>query len=166
MAEGIRAASPADVRALLRRAADTQATLDALRAHEEELHADVRAAYQASQDLAARGRLHGIPLDRLRDVNGARLPVSRLQEAGYQTVADLVDVPAEKLRQIPGIGASGAERTVEAVRRVGADRVMYGSDGPFHQPKVEQLKVRLAGLEEADLAEVMSGTAQRLFLGA
>ena len=63
-------------------------------------------------------------------------------------------------------GMPMSSKILEAVRRVGADRVMYGSDGPFHQPKVEQLKVRLAGLEEADLAEVMSGTAQRLFLGA
>lgn len=118
MAQGMRAATPADVRALLRRAADTQSGLDALQERENELHRDVRAAYQASQSLAAHGRLHAIALDRLRDVNGARLPVAKLQEGGYQTVADLVDVPAEKLTQIPGIGAATAERTVEAVRRV------------------------------------------------
>jgi predicted TIM-barrel fold metal-dependent hydrolase len=56
-------------------------------------------------------------------------------------------------------------KILEAVEKVGADRVMYGSDGPWHEPAVEQLKVKLAGLTEADLAEVMNGTAQRLFFG-
>ena len=54
----------------------------------------------------------------------------------------------------------------EAVEKVGADRVMYGSDGPWHEPKVEQLKVQLAGLAPEDLDAVMHGTAQRLFLGS
>jgi len=54
----------------------------------------------------------------------------------------------------------------EAVQKVGSDRVMYGSDGPWHEPKVEQLKVQLAGLEPDDLEAVMNGTAQRLFRGA
>ncbi len=56
-------------------------------------------------------------------------------------------------------------KILEAVEKVGADRVMYGSDGPWHEPKVEQLKVQLAGLAPADLEAVMNGTAQRLFLG-
>lgn len=51
----------------------------------------------------------------------------------------------------------------EAVRRVGPNRVMYGSDGPFHHPKVEQLKVQLSGLTGSDLEDVMNNTAQRLF---
>ncbi|MBR7837564.1 helicase SNF2 [Actinospica durhamensis] len=153
MVEPIRAASPADVKALLDRAAQTQATLDALRAHENELHEDVRAAYQASQDLAARGRLHGIALDRLRDVNGARLPVGKLQEAGYQTVADLVDVSPEQLRQIPGIGAAGAERTAEAVRRVadaaGQDTGVAGYMD-LHNPDAAALLTSLYRARAAD----------------
>ncbi|RKS93001.1 hypothetical protein DEU37_0397 [Microbacterium sp. AG790] len=56
-------------------------------------------------------------------------------------------------------------KIAEAVEKVGADRVMYGSDGPWHEPKVEQLKVQLAGLEPDDLDAVMNRTAQRLFLG-
>jgi len=54
----------------------------------------------------------------------------------------------------------------EAVEKVGSNRVMYGSDGPWHEPKVEQLKVQLAGLEPEDLENVMHRSAQRLFLGA
>src|SRR5437867_1921430 len=30
----------------------------------------------------------------------------------------------------------------EAVARVGSERVLYGSDAPFHHPEVEMLKVR------------------------
>jgi predicted TIM-barrel fold metal-dependent hydrolase len=52
----------------------------------------------------------------------------------------------------------------EAVERVGADRVMYGSDAPFHHPAVEQLKVRLSGLGEADVERVLSGSASALYL--
>lgn len=62
-------------------------------------------------------------------------------------------------------GMPMSSKILEAVRRVGTDRVVYGSDGPFHQPRVEQLKVELAGLDGAALAEVMSNTAQRLFFG-
>jgi predicted TIM-barrel fold metal-dependent hydrolase len=52
----------------------------------------------------------------------------------------------------------------EAVERVGAERVMYGSDAPFHHPAVEQLKVRLSGLGEADVERVLSGSASALYL--
>ncbi|MET0886347.1 MAG: amidohydrolase family protein, partial [Mycetocola sp.] len=57
-------------------------------------------------------------------------------------------------------------KILEAVRTVGSNRVMYGSDGPWHEPKVEQLKVQLAGLDGEALEDVMNRTAQRLFLGA
>ena len=120
MAEEIRiaAAAPADVRSLLERAAGAQAAIEGLRAGEDELHQAVRVAYQASHTAAVRGRLVGIPVDRLADVTGARLPAGKLAEAGYRTVADLVGATSETLRQIPGIGAVGAERTVDAVRRI------------------------------------------------
>lgn len=54
----------------------------------------------------------------------------------------------------------------EAVERAGADRVLYGSDAPFHHPAVEQLKVRLSGLGPDDLARVLGGNAARLYLPA
>lgn len=57
-------------------------------------------------------------------------------------------------------------KILEAVRTVGSERVLYGSDGPWHEPKVEQLKVQLAGLEPDDLENVMHRSSQKLFLGA
>ncbi len=47
------------------------------------------------------------------------------------------------------------ERIGEAVRRVGAERVIFGSDGPGCPPAIELEKVRRAGLEPADLRKVL-----------
>jgi predicted TIM-barrel fold metal-dependent hydrolase len=53
----------------------------------------------------------------------------------------------------------------EAVERVGPDRVLYGSDTPFHHPSVELAKVRVSGLP-ADLTErVLGENGRRLFFG-
>ena len=52
----------------------------------------------------------------------------------------------------------------EAVERAGADRVLYGSDAPFHHPAVEILKVRLSGLPQADVDRVLGENARALFL--
>jgi predicted TIM-barrel fold metal-dependent hydrolase len=53
----------------------------------------------------------------------------------------------------------------EAVERVGPDRVLYGSDTPFHHPSVELTKVRVSGLA-TDLTErVLGENGRRLFFG-
>lgn len=53
----------------------------------------------------------------------------------------------------------------EAVERVGPDRVLYGSDTPFHHPSVELTKVRVSGLPP-DLAQrVLGENGRRLFFG-
>lgn len=54
----------------------------------------------------------------------------------------------------------------EAVERVGPDRVLYGSDAPFHHPAVELTKVRVSGLP-SDLADrVLGENGRRLFFGS
>jgi len=56
-------------------------------------------------------------------------------------------------------------KIVEAVERVGPDRVLYGSDAPFHHPAVELTKVRVSGLPQ-DLADrVLGENGRRLFFG-
>jgi predicted TIM-barrel fold metal-dependent hydrolase len=55
-------------------------------------------------------------------------------------------------------------KIAEAVKRVG-DRVLYGSDAPFHDPAVEMLKVRVSGLGEAAVRAVLHDNAERLFFG-
>jgi predicted TIM-barrel fold metal-dependent hydrolase len=50
----------------------------------------------------------------------------------------------------------------EAVERIGADRVLYASDGPVCSPVIEVEKVRLAGLEPAAERLVFGENAARL----
>jgi predicted TIM-barrel fold metal-dependent hydrolase len=52
----------------------------------------------------------------------------------------------------------------EAVERVGPERVLFGSDIPFHHPKIEIDRVRLAGLAPEDEVRVLSTSARALFL--
>jgi uncharacterized protein len=53
-------------------------------------------------------------------------------------------------------------KIAEAVARLGAHRVAFGSDGPGCNPALEVQKVRLAGLAAADEAAVLGGTAAAL----
>lgn len=50
----------------------------------------------------------------------------------------------------------------EAVRRVGAERVLFASDGPGCPPRLELEKVRMAGLSELELDLVLRGNIVRL----
>jgi len=51
---------------------------------------------------------------------------------------------------------------VEAIRRAGAGKVIFGSDGPWLHPGVELAKIRLLGLSPADAAQVLGGNFLRL----
>jgi uncharacterized protein len=53
----------------------------------------------------------------------------------------------------------------EATERVGATRVLFGSDVPFHHPEVELAKVRLSGLSPDLVERVLSRNARALFFG-
>jgi predicted TIM-barrel fold metal-dependent hydrolase len=57
-------------------------------------------------------------------------------------------------------------KILEAVERVGPDRVMFGSDIPFHHPQVEIDRVLLAGLSPELLERVLSTNGRALFLGS
>ena len=50
----------------------------------------------------------------------------------------------------------------EAVRRLGAERMIFGSDGPGCNPALEVEKVRLAGLSPEDERRVLAGNILRL----
>lgn len=51
----------------------------------------------------------------------------------------------------------------EAVEKVGAERVLYGSDMPFGHPGFELPKIRVAGLSERELSQVLDSNARTLF---
>jgi len=54
---------------------------------------------------------------------------------------------------------------VEAVRRAGARKILFGSDGPWLHPGVELAKGRALGLPAADAAMVLGGNFLRLISG-
>jgi predicted TIM-barrel fold metal-dependent hydrolase len=55
---------------------------------------------------------------------------------------------------------------VQAVRRAGAYKIIYGSDGPWLHPGVEIEKVRLLGLSEPEEMLILGGNAVRLLSSA
>jgi len=57
------------------------------------------------------------------------------------------------------------EKIREAVRRIGSDRVVWGSDAPAIHPRVELVKLRVAGLTPAEEADVLGNTILRLVGG-
>ena len=56
-------------------------------------------------------------------------------------------------------------KIAEAVERAGVERVLYGSDVPFHHPAVEILRVRVSGLGPEALDRVLRRNSLELFLG-
>jgi superfamily II DNA or RNA helicase len=110
--------SPSAVKAVLGTAATAEAAIREMHEGEERRHQDVRDAYHASHEVAVQGRLRAIPVERLGGVTGARLPVKQLAEAGYTSIAELVQASPSQLQQVPGIGAKGAQRTAAAARRI------------------------------------------------
>jgi predicted TIM-barrel fold metal-dependent hydrolase len=53
----------------------------------------------------------------------------------------------------------------EAIRRAGAKKVLFGSDGPWLHPGVELVKVRVLGLPQYDEQLILSGNFLRLVAG-
>lgn len=49
-----------------------------------------------------------------------------------------------------------------AVRKVGADRVIYGSDMPFGLPEIEMMKVRVCDISEEEKELVLGGNISRI----
>jgi predicted TIM-barrel fold metal-dependent hydrolase len=83
---------------------------------------------------------------------------------GYFHVDEAIEV-AERLPNLvlETSGMPYPDKVREAVRRVGADRVIYASDGPFCSPRIEVEKIRVAGLSSSDLELVLGENARRLF---
>lgn len=73
----------------------------------------------------------------------------------------------EQLVRYPNVYAdtSGVRRfdyIVEAVKRAGPHKLLFGSDGPWLHPGLELHKIRLLGLPSEDEALVLGGNALRL----
>jgi predicted TIM-barrel fold metal-dependent hydrolase len=77
------------------------------------------------------------------------------------------DQVIEKLVRFPNVyadtsGVRGFDYLVDAVRRAGARKLIFGSDGPWLHPGLELHKIRLLGLSRADEARVLGVTVLRL----
>jgi hypothetical protein len=59
------------------------------------------------------GRLRATPLEALKQVGGRGVRYGALEQAGYRTVAEVLDAPDHRLLQVPGVG----QTTVVEVRR-------------------------------------------------
>jgi len=75
----------------------------------------------------------------------------------------------EQLVRYPNVFAdtSGVRRfdyLVQAVKRAGPRKLLFGSDGPWLHPAVELHKIRLLGMSRRPEAMVLGGNAQRLLL--
>jgi uncharacterized protein len=73
----------------------------------------------------------------------------------------------DQLARLPNVYAdtSGCRRfdyLVQAVRRAGPSKLLFGSDGPWLHPGVELAKIRLLGLTPEAEALVLGGNARRL----
>jgi uncharacterized protein len=56
-------------------------------------------------------------------------------------------------------------KIAEGVERAGADKVMFGSDAPFHEVGVEIRKVQVSGLSDELVDRVLHRNARKLFFG-
>jgi uncharacterized protein len=73
----------------------------------------------------------------------------------------------DQLVRFPNVygDTSGVRRfdyIVQAVKRAGAHKVLFGSDGPWLHPGVELHKIRLLGLPQQQEALILGGNALRL----
>lgn len=77
----------------------------------------------------------------------------------------------DQLVRFPNVYAdtSGVRRfdyIVQAVKRAGAHKVLFGSDGPWLHPGVELHKIRLLGLPPQQEGLILGGNAMRLLAQA
>jgi predicted TIM-barrel fold metal-dependent hydrolase len=59
-------------------------------------------------------------------------------------------------------GVRAFDLLLEAVRRAGAGKILFGSDGPWLHPALELGKIKLLGLPAQDEARVMGGNLQQI----
>jgi predicted TIM-barrel fold metal-dependent hydrolase len=75
----------------------------------------------------------------------------------------------EQLQRYSNVYAdtSGVRRfdyLVEALRRAGSRKLLFGSDGPWLHPGVELAKIKALGLRSADMALITGGNVRRLIV--
>jgi uncharacterized protein len=131
----------------------------------------------ATREVCEAAATHGVPL--LYDVAGAP---ELLEQAAPEYPEVTFVVPhlgsfaddwrahqrlIDQLRRLPNVLAdtSGVRRfdyLVQAARRAGPDRLVFGSDGPWLHPALELAKIRLLGLTPSEQALVLGANLRRI----
>ena len=78
-----------------------------------------------------------------------------------------IDGSLKMARRFPNIylemsGMPMNSKIKEAYETVGADRIMFGTDSPFHHPTIEIQKVLTSGLNEKEMEDVFYNNAAKL----
>lgn len=134
----------------------------------------------ATREVAEAARVHGIPVlyDVVGEAHRSELIASQYPDVNFiiphlGSFADDWRVHThviDQLARLPNVYAdvSGVKRfdyVAEAVRRGGAHKVLFGSDGPWLHPALELQKIRLLGLPPRSEALVLGGNVLRLMRG-
>jgi predicted TIM-barrel fold metal-dependent hydrolase len=130
-----------------------------------------------SGEICDAARRFGIPVlyDPMGDVHVAELLATQYPDVDFilPHLGSFADKWSSQLALVDHLArhpniytdTSGIRRfdlLVEAVRRAGPHKVLFGSDGPWLHPGLELHKVRLLGLNREDEALVMGGNFLRL----
>ena len=107
-------------------------------------------------------------LDRLDDLHAQMVRDGRIGELGLEADVILPLKPSDYFRRQVYIGASFPSPSDAAVfHDIGLDHVMWGSDYPHHEAcwpySRESLRRTFAGWSEADLRQVLAGTAASVY---
>ncbi|WP_440105101.1 DEAD/DEAH box helicase [Streptosporangium sp. H16] len=112
------ASTPRQVRALFQRAGRLRSHTRTLLADDARARADAQRALASMRTRLAREELGSIPLTRLKDVTVGRLRIRALEQAGYQTILDILDTTPYALQLLPGVGAWNARQAHAAAEQI------------------------------------------------
>jgi ERCC4-related helicase len=100
-------------------------------------------------------RLRETPIDALKEVAGRGVRFRALEQAGYRTIADVLNAPDYRLQQVPGVGQATVQEVRRAARTVAVrvhQDVRFRIDPDRRDPAQTQLLATLAAVRAADAA--------------
>jgi superfamily II DNA or RNA helicase len=119
------------------------------------LRGEARQQVDTLNANAVRSRLRRQPINTLKAVAGPGVRLSQLERAGFRTVADVLDAPAQVLDSVPGVGPKTVEQVVDAARTT-AQRVNGDTQFRFDPDRPDAAQTRLlatlAAIGAADAA--------------
>jgi superfamily II DNA or RNA helicase len=103
---------------MLAAAAESEADARRLAEIAESARAEVTAAYEVVRERQVQAATEKMSIEAIRDVVGDRPRLSELPAHGYFTVADVLRAGPGRLTTVPGIGAAGAAKVVDAAEQL------------------------------------------------